>query len=346
VCAKTAASLREIADETNLSITTVSRVLRRQGEISPETRERVLQAAQRMRYRPNMLVHGIRTGKTRTMGVVVPPYDSYWTEVLYGIHEEMTAADHVYINAWCQHQEQDDEETYHRLLLAQLHRLIDRRVDGIILWPHLAPLYIEHVEELEARNLPVVTIDHELPFADSVETDEEQGATLAARHLLELGHRDIAHLAWDSSYKWAQLRRIYFEQEVARAGARCVTRTTRRDSDVGALTRELLSARPRPTAVFACSDRVAKLIYETLDEMGLRVPQDVSVVGFADIEYAAWMQPALTTIRQNGREAGKRAARLLVDRSQGRIKEVQPCRVRIGCELVRRDSTAAVGVRG
>ena len=188
---KSSVSLREIADETGFSITTVSRVLRKQGEISEATRKRVLQTAKRLRYRPNMLAKGIQTGKTHTMGVMVPPYDSYWTDVLFGIHDGLTAGNYSYINTWCDLDE--EHESYSEVLLDRLYRLIDRRVDGIILWPHLAPLYSEHIEELETRNLPVVTIDHEissgkndLPIVDIVETDEKLDGEMVVNYLLEL----------------------------------------------------------------------------------------------------------------------------------------------------------------
>ncbi len=331
-------SLREIANETNLSITTVSRVLRKQGEISDQTRDKVLKTAKRLRYRPNMLVQGIRTGKTHTIGVMVPPYDSYWVNVLNGIHDELTSEDHVFINAWCNHTNGDC--SYSDMLLDQLHRLIDRRVDGIILWAHLAPLYNEYVvEELEARNLPVVTIDHELPFADSVETDEKLGASLAAGHLLELGHRNIAHLGWDQSYKWAQLRRTYFEKEIAEAGAKCTTVCTENDDDVPSITKRLLSENPDITAIYSCSDRVAKLIHETLLSENIRIPEDISLVGFADLEFSKWTGPPLTTIKQNGIEAGHSAAKLLISRSRGDVREADPRRVKIKCELIVRGST-------
>ncbi|MBN1436581.1 MAG: LacI family DNA-binding transcriptional regulator [Sedimentisphaerales bacterium] len=335
---KSTVSLREIAEKTRLSVTTVSRALRRRGEISEETRRRVLEAAESMRYRPNLLVQGIQTGKTRTMGVMVPPYDSYWTDVLYGIHEEMTAADHVYINAWCE--QEDEDEYYSAFMLQQLHRLIDRRVDGVIVWPHLAPLYTEHIEELECRNLPVVTVDHEIPLGDAVETDENSGAVAVAQHLLDLGHMNIAQVAWDDSYKWAQRRRLYFEQEIKASDANYVTVVTHCDEEVGRLTRELMDRDPRPTAIFACSDRVARLIYRTLGELGLRIPDDVSVVGFADLDFAQWMAPALTTVRQDGRKMGKAAARLLIDRSEGKAVKGKPNVVQVACELIVRDSTA------
>lgn len=335
-------SLREIAQETNLSITTVSRVLRKQGEISEGTRIRVLETAKRLRYRPNMLVQGIQTGKTFTMGVMVPPYDSYWTQVLRGIHDELNSADHVFINTWCDHTTNGDG-SYGKMLLAQLHRLIDRRVDGIILWAHLAPYYTEHVvEELEARDLPVVTIDHELPFADSVETDEQLGASLVAGHLTELGHRHVGHIGWNQSYKWAQLRKEYFEKEMAKAGGRCLTVSTDNDGKVAQLTLQLLNTHPEITAIYACSDRVAHLVYETLQSEGKRIPEDISVIGYADLEYSKWMRPGLTTIKQDGFKAGEMAATVLVERSKGKVIDAKPQRLRVKCELVVRQSTAPV----
>ncbi len=84
-------------------------------------------------------------------------------------------------------------------MLQQIHRLLDRRVDGVILWPTVTEAYSEHLEELEARDLPVVTIDHELEFADSVDTDEQPGAQVTAQHLYNLGHRRFGHLAGDQS---------------------------------------------------------------------------------------------------------------------------------------------------
>lgn len=108
---KPTATLKEIAKEADLSITTVWRVLRSWGEASNETIHRVLNMAKEMKYGPNMLVRGIQSGKTGTTGVMVPPYDSFWTQVLFGIHDELIAHNHVFINTWCQHQKNNEEVT-------------------------------------------------------------------------------------------------------------------------------------------------------------------------------------------------------------------------------------------
>jgi len=289
-----------------------------------------------------MLVQGIQTGETRTIGVVVPPYDSFWTSVLCGIHDVFIESDLVYINTWCP--QTGDAHSYTALLQQQLHRLIDRRVDGLILWAHLAPLYSENlIDDLEARDLPVVTIDHELPFADSVETDERLGATLAAEHLLELGHKHIAHLGWDSFYKWANLRRTFFEQTIEKSGkASCLTVTCKEDEEVENAAKILLTANPRPTAIFACTDRVAKVIYTVAGQIGLKIPDDLSVVGFADLEFAQWMQPSLTTIRQNGRKMGIAAAKALIECAYSADKNQLPRRIQVECGIVKRASTAIV----
>jgi LacI family transcriptional regulator len=199
------------------------------------------------------------------------------------------------------------------------------------------------IEDLEMRNLPVVTIDHELPFADTIETDEQMGARLTTKHLLGLGHHYLVQLAWDDSYKRIQLRRLFFEQRIKAAGnATCVTVTAKIGEKVASLTRKALSSNPRPEAIFACDDWIAKLIYQILKPIGLRIPQDLSIMRFADLDFTSLMKSALTTIRQKGLEVGKSVARLLINRTRAKVKEDQPQRVGISCELIKRSSTAPV----
>ena len=340
---KTQASLKQIAEATNLSITTVSRVLRGQGEISEKTRKKVLKIAQELNYRPNLLIQGIQTGRTGNIGVMVPPFDSYWTEVLKGIHDQLIQAEYAPITLW------DDSEAVgtdkEAFMLKQMHRLIDRRVDGVILWPKVSEVFGAHLDELESRKLPVVTIDHELSFSDSVTTDEKLGAALVAEHLYTLGHRRIGHLAGEPHWTWAKLRRQYFEESLANfPGTQCLTVIgSDNPEDIPAAAKALLSLTPRPTAIFACSDWVAFEIYNMAIEMGIRIPEDLSVVGCSDThKLPQLITPPLTTIRQHAREIGLTAATLVIERLSPETAAKPQKHINITCELTVRGSTRRV----
>jgi LacI family transcriptional regulator len=341
-------SLKEVARVANVSVPTASRILHRKRleQFSEETKQRVQETAQQLQWRPNLLVHGMQTGRTRTIGVMVPPFDYHWSEILYGIHDRLISDDHIPIILWGKHW-REDEQRYAGENLKQIHRLIDRRVEGFILWPPMVAPYYDHIEEM--RNIPVVTIDHELApeyGVDSVATDEETGAKLVASHLLGLGHRHIAHFAGSGNkiYSWAKLRSECFEREVNSVpGATCITvEQWQHDYDEGvSIAKKLLQMNPRPTAIFAASDQRAQYVYEAASQMGLKIPQDLSVVGFADLANAARLQPALTNVRQKSYETGSIAARLILERLQKTNGELHKHkRVRVGCELVIRGSTA------
>jgi LacI family transcriptional regulator len=342
-------SLKEVALAANVSVPTASRILHRKklDQFSEETKQRVRETAQQLQWRPNLLVHGMQTGRTRTIGVMVPPSNSHWVDIIFGIHDGLISNDNIPIMLWGKHW-REDEQRYAAENLEQIYRLIDRRVEGFILWPPMIGPYFDNIEEL--RDIPVVTIDHELPpeyGADSVATDEEMGAKLIASHLLNLGHRHFAHFAGSGSkiYSWAKLRREYFEKEIGGVqGATCATVDLwQHDYSEGVnLAKKLLQMNPKPTAVFAASDQRAMYVYEAAAQLGLKIPQDLSVVGFGDLANAARLHPLLTTVRQKSYETGNVAAKLILGRLEKKYGEPHNHqRVRIGCELVVRDSTAA-----
>jgi LacI family transcriptional regulator len=320
-------SQKRIAEQAGVSQSTVSLVLSGHRVNSDETSQRVLEAAERLRYRPNLLVRGIQTGKTQMIGVMVPPFDFFWTEVLYGIHDVLTAADHVPITLWTAHLgSKPRERNAPGEDLLQIHRLLDRRVDGVILWPPFALAFREHVTEFSSRNLPVVTIDQELPRkynSDYVGSDESTGGCMIAEHLYAQGHRRMAHLAAPSVATWALARRGAFENALKNLrGASCFTvEAPRGETSLGlGPAREILSRPNRPTAVFAASDLYAKTVYQAAKELNLNIPRDLSVVGFADDDFAREMSPSLTTVRQPAYEIGRRAAEVVVGRSLGQIR--------------------------
>jgi LacI family transcriptional regulator len=339
--------LKDVAIAANVSLSAASRILRgEQDRFGEETCQRVLEAARKLGWRRNLLVNGIQTGRTKTVGVMIPPFDSFWVDVLAGIHMSLASADYLPITVWvgdCQempHFEKDQDAG-----LGQISRLLDRRVDGLILWPSFAVAYYEHYRELFERRVPVVVIDHEYSadqIADSIETDEERCARAVAEHLLALGHRKIAcfsarETAWQA---WAVRRRASFETAVEELAGLDVStwRLNQWGTNGLEVAREILTSTPRPTAVFCVTDHEAVFVYEAAKELGISIPADVSVVGFADLDFAATLHPPLTSMRQRPKEIGRRAAQMILDRLEGDFADSSPATIRVGGDLIVRGS--------
>lgn len=318
------AGLLRIAERTGVSIGTVSRVLRDKPiRVASATRVKIREVAAELGYRPNLLVRAIQSGKTGMIGVMVPPFDSYWAQILYGIHDCLTEHDHVPLVLWEQHRPDQDKlpPKPRREDLAQIYRMIDRRIDGAILWPFPAVLYAEQmssIAELSTRNIPIVTIDHELDpqyKASFVGTDESMAGAMVAGHLLSLGHRRLGHFAGRQVHSWAAARRRGFEEAVRISGeATCISMEVADDvAEIHAM--QLLTHNPRPTAIFAATDHIAQVCYRTAAKLGLDIPGDLSVVGCGDLDIAAWLNPPLTSVQQQPYKIGRRAAEIVMDRS-------------------------------
>lgn len=330
-----------IARAAGVARTTVSLALRGGDGLAPETVERVMAAAQTLGYRPNNLVQAIRRGRSGLVGVMVPPHDSYWSDILHGIHDTLVENNHVPLVLWPKHRQlQPDEESE----LKQVNRLIDWRVDGAILWPWYANLYRTHITELRKRDLPLVTIDSTLPesfHADAVLSDERLGTSFIADHLLGLGHRRILHLAGPNSEAWSRDRRYAFTDAIRREPTATLHNvelplTIPRPPFI----REAMLALPQVTAIFAATDEIAAEVYQIAAELGRPIPGELSVVGYGDVETSAFLKPELTSVRHCPYRMGKTAASLLLDRITGSGNK-QAARIeRLPVEFVLRDSTA------
>ena len=343
---QSAPRLKDVAKAANVSLAAASRILRGDSaRFGDETCQRVLEASRQLGWRRNLLVNGMQTGRTYTVGVMIPPFDSFWVNVLSGIHDMLASSDYLPITVWTgnleqmPHFEKDEVEG-----LRHINRLLDRRVDGLIMWPPFSMAYYHHFPEFVERRVPVAVIDHYSTVADSVETDEEQATTVVADHLLGLGHKRIACLSSREtpSQTWAVKRRSSFEKAVKRhAGASVKSWRLNAQGNNGLeVAIEVLRDAFRPTAVFAASDHEAMFIYKAAGQLGLRIPQDLSIVGFADLDFAVTMDPPLTTMRQKPFVIGSLAARLIMDRIDDSILDKGPTIVKVGAELIVRGSTA------
>jgi LacI family transcriptional regulator, galactose operon repressor len=343
--------LKDVAKAANVSLAAASRILRGdRARFGEETCRRVLEASRQLGWRRNLLVSGMQTGRTQTIGVMIPPYDSFWVSVLSGIHEALAEYDYLPITVWIgslgdmPHFEKEEGEG-----LRQINRLLDRRVDGLIMWPPFGVAYYHHFPEFVERRVPVAVIDHYSTVADSVETDEEQATSVAAEHLLSLGHRRIACLSSREtpSQTWAVKRRSSFEDAVRRCpNARVKSWHLNVQGSNGLeVARELLRDELHPTAVFAVSDHEAAFVYQAAAELGRSIPRELSLMGFADLDFAATMNPPLTTMRQRPHEIGRLAAKLIIDRIDGVIADDDaPTTIKVAADLVIRGSTAKPNV--
>ena len=336
--------LKQIAQEAGLSIMTVSRALRPNSEIAAETRERVLEIARRLRYRPNLLVRAIQTGRSRNVGVVIPPYGKFGSRLVCGIHDELCSEQYLPLLHWKHGAASPGRQSAEEAELSVINCLIDRRVDGVILFPaddSVPDLYFREVWE---RHIPLVTIDRQLRFthADFAGTDDKHGTILAVKHLLDLGHTHLAHIAGDKRVVTYADRCAAFEMTLSGAGMKFKTMVvTDTDHDgIAAAARNILERQPRPSAIFLGSDLYAPFVYKVAAALDLNIPSDVSVVGFADLEHAAFMQPPLTTVRQDPYAIGSQAARIVLDRCNGKLTGPEPVEFRLKPELVVRGSTA------
>ncbi|MEO5712646.1 MAG: LacI family DNA-binding transcriptional regulator [Luteolibacter sp.] len=335
-----AVSQSAIAREAGVARTTVSLALRGGEGLSTETVDRVMEAATRLGYRPNNLVHAIRSGRTRMIGVMVPPNDSFWSDVLHGIHDGLIARNYVPLALWSEHRELQSEENSE---LRQIERLIDWRVDGAILWPWFANLYRTHITELKKRDLPLVTIDSMLPdsfHADAVLSDEAMGAEAIARHLLELGHREILHFAGPSAETWSRDRRACFTEALRNApGVKLHSVELPFTQPRQAQIRETLQQLRGVTAVFCATDELAEEVYEIAAELGRRLPEELSVVGYGNLDFGSRLSPPLTTVRHRPYRMGTAAANLVIDRIEA-AEPVSPRIQRLPVEFMQRSSTA------
>ncbi len=340
--------LKDVADHAKVSLAAASRILRGDRDsFGADACRRVDEAANKLGWRRNLLVSGMQTGRTHTIGVVIPPYDSFWVSVLSGIHSKLAEADTLPITVWLGDIEHLPHfEASEQRGIELMNRLLDRRVDGLILWPPFALAYAHHARELRDRTVPVVMIDYHAtkPMCDTVATHEGRAMQVVARHLLDLGHRRIAYVGsrespaqgWDVERRRALEDALKADRDVSYRS----WNLNRDGSDGPDVARRLLTSKLAPTAVVTASDHEAVHIYRSAAELGLRVPRDISVVGFADLDFAAAMTPPLTTVRQRATEIGTRAAALVLDRVAAGRPTGQFVDVRVDADFVLRGSTA------
>jgi len=328
-------SLRTLGEYLNLSPATISLVLNNAPgvrSIPQETRDRVIEAAAKFDYRPSFFARSLRKRQTYTIGVLVPELsDSYAAQVLDGVEECLLEEGYFYLTA--SHRRKPDLiEEYPRLLM-------DRAVEGFVV--------IDTVLEKSLNSLPVVVVagHRKIEGVTNVVLDQRRAAELALRHLHQLGHRKIAFMrggshSSDADDRWNCLMAVARELKLPVQPELTVQLQLRVSTpELGyEPANELIQRGGDFTAIICYNDIAAIGAIRALMNHGMRVPADVSVVGFDDIQGAAFHNPSLTTIRQPLHQMGMVAARILLQRIRGQA--TFPDIVPIHPELVIRESTS------
>ncbi|MEV0173154.1 LacI family DNA-binding transcriptional regulator [Streptomyces sp. NPDC050803] len=328
----------DVARHAQVSTTAVSKVLRNAYGASPEMRAKVRRAIDELGYRPLAAARGLR-GRTYTIGVMLPDIrNPFFPEILDGITGRLADTDYqVLLGPGCNGEKEEARVT---------EALIDRGMDGLVLVAPVSPR--SHLDRV-ASLVPTVVVGRHgtSPAYDTVADDDMTGASLVVRHLAGLGHRRIAHI----EHHETDPTRIAEMPNAQRAdGYREAMRDLGLDEEIDVVStsytqdggyrgmKELLARADRPTAVFAGADIVAMGVLEAIAEAGLSVPGDLSVAGYDNTTFAALGPISLTSVDQAGREMGRNAARLLLERIEDRNKP--SVQVKLSPTLVPRRTTA------
>lgn len=328
-------SIKDIAREAQVSHPTVSRALRHSPLVNRDTAERIRQISERMGYRANAVARGLVTRKTWTIGAVVTTIaDPFIGEVVSGVEELANDNGYSVFLANCN---ADPERE-----LRVVHLFQERRVDGIlILSSRVGALYMPLLSQLR---VPIVLINSHHPdqFAHSVMIDNLASGCAAAQHLIDLGHRRIAYIG-DRQGLQSDIERFAGYREALTMAdypfePELIVHGDGRAEEGRLAMNRLLELPAPPTAVFCYNDLTAMGALRAIRSQGLRVPHDISIVGFDDLAIASYMEPPLTTVRQPKQMMGRMATEILLRLFAGADEKTQ---IQVPGELMVRESTSS-----
>ncbi|MBV9437298.1 MAG: LacI family DNA-binding transcriptional regulator [Acidobacteria bacterium] len=328
-------TIREVAKAAGASVSTISAALNNSDYVSAEMRSRIQGAIKQLKYRPNDLARGLRLQKTHTIAVIVPDLsNNFYVDVVRGAKDYSTSANYTVL-VGDSREKWDEERDY----LDSFHR---RRVDGVVRVPAMDALTKKMKPIL--GNIPWIYADRYPASGDSsvgrVGIDNVVAADNATRYLLSLGHRSIGIISGDISSGTSADRLEGFLQALRAANIRpdrSMILAGHNDIESGHKhAMQLLQRAQRPTAIFCTNNMMALGAFAAIQELGMRCPEEISLLGFDDFYWSTLLRPTLTVVRQPAREVGMIAARMLIDHVEGRSPIETP--VLLATQLIVRDS--------
>lgn len=335
------ATMKQVAEKAGVSTSTVSHVINNTRVVSDDVRARVLAVIQELRYIPSAVARSLKNDKTHTIGMMIPNNSNpYFAEVIQGIEDASFKLGYniILCNSY------DDPKKQ----AAYIRVLMEKRIDGLILVSSGSDQ--ELTQLLADEGIPKVLVDREVTgvAADFIEADHEQGGYLATKYLLDLGHRDIACVSGPKDLLPSRDRISGYLRALKEAGVKfrmdCLVHSDFTSQGGFSAFQQLLALKNRPTAIFASNDLMAIGGICAASEARVRIPADLSVIGYDDIALASFSTPPLTTIAQPKYEIGVLTARALVERIMDGNLPLR--REMLQTKLVVRQSTAPALVQG
>lgn len=332
-------TIYDIAEQLNLTAATISRALNNNPKISENTRKLVQETAIKMNYEQNTLARALKSGKSFNVGVIVPRIDSnFFASVIRGIEEELYPKGyHVII---CQTHDQENLET------GNIMSLLNAQVDGILMSISNAKTKNNKVfESITQKRVPLIFFDRKKDISNvsSVTIDDFQGAYEATKHLIEQGCTRIAHLSNNRSLEIFKNRYLGYKQAIIDHGLAfdesLVIETFSKVVEGRKTTKKLLKLKNPPDAIFSSSDFTALGAIQEIKEQGLRIPEDISVVGFSNEPFTRFMELSITSVDQSPIEMGRIAANKFLDEVDGALMNKPKESIVLQPELIIRDSS-------
>jgi LacI family transcriptional regulator len=329
--------LKDIARDLNVSVMTVSKVVRNCADVGAETRSRVLARIKELNYQPNWVARSLAARRTFMIGIIVPDLmHSFFAEIAKGIAAAIRPRG--YDAVICNSEENAEVEA------SEIDRLLGRQVDGLILASAQRPTATDVFDRIEARGVPYVLIDRRFPdrSASYVGSDDEAIGMLATNHLIERGCRRIAHISGPQpnpgSGRLKGYRAALQAAGISVPESYVVAATD--DASGYEATRRLLSLSTPPDAIFGYNDPTAAGALKAILESGIRIPEQIKVIGAGNVHYSDLLRVPLSTVDQASTRIGQQAAEMLV-KTIGAKRKKPVSTLLIEPTLIARESTAA-----
>ncbi len=314
-------TIKDIARELGISPSTVSRALKDHPDISVATKKAVNELADKLNYQPNIVALNLRQKKTNTIGVIIPEIvHFFFSTVISGIEDVAYTAGYNVILA-------QSNESYQREI-TDMKALFNSRVDGMLLSISRETTNFDHIESIISKGVPIVFYDrmYNSPNSSKVIVDDYAGAKEAVNHLIEQGCKKIAHINGSPNLiisidRFRGYTDALKENKIESNEDLIVNCQSGTFEEGKRATNKLLSQKNLPDAIFAGNDPMAMGAMMAIKEKGLKIPQDVAIVGFSNWFFGELMDPSLTTVDQPGFEMGQEAARLLIRQIEMKDKE-------------------------